>query len=104
MTRRMSTWDGDRAAGSVEGRLFSRDSPEERAAMHRIMTDWPTRPTRRRWLRVTIGLTAMLIAIGGVLALSAHRRDVRRQELATEVIRAGGVLERPRTLVESFQS
>lgn len=59
--------------------------------------------TRRRWLRVTIGLAAVLIVLGGALAWKAHRRDVRRAALATEIQRAGGYAELPKTLFESLQ-
>jgi len=58
---------------------------------------------KRRGRILLFGIPLILIVVGGISALVAHRKDGRRELLATEIQRAGGYAELPKSLVESIR-
>jgi hypothetical protein len=67
------------------------------------MADGSSVKSKRHWRRWAIAVAALLLVAGAFIAWDEHRRDLRRQSLAKEVIRAGGVVEQPKSLFESLR-
>jgi hypothetical protein len=61
-----------------------------------------TRP-KHRWRRLIIALAGALFVAALLAVFEAHRSGVRRDSLATEIQRAGGYAEQPKTVLESVQ-
>ena len=67
-----------------------------------MASDTVTPPRKRLWRRLLVAAGGMVL-VAVLVVTDARRRDIRRVSLATEIQRAGGYAELPKSFGETIQ-